>query len=300
MKRKFFVSFPLTALVVMGAAQAGMYSTDFESFTLGDINGQDGWKVNATAGIVTPQYPGVVSAVTGPLGNPFGTKSAVVGFVDELNLTGSDVYVSHKYTGGNSTPLLPGGGNPNTTFTALFQIFDSVSTYSAGSKQRDQFGFRLQNAAGANLFSLIFTPYDQDPTPETDTEYNTFSWSTGTGIPTQVLNSPLVAAAELQSYFFNIAFLQDPFNVNSVIFSAAIGGPGGSSVFGGSLPGLAAEQIVEFGAFWKGNPPTNPFNAADPGSNYMVFDAVSLVPEPSAALLGLVGMSLVLVRRRRN
>ena len=36
-----------------------------------------------------------------------------------------------------------------------------------------------------------------------------------------------------------------------------------------------------------------------PGSNMLIFDGVSLVPEPSSMLLGLLGTSLAFVRRRR-
>jgi hypothetical protein len=65
--------------------------------------------------------------------------------------------------------------------------------------------------------------------------------------------------------------------------------------FTGELGVVPDGDIVEFGAFWQ---PTSSFE--DPGSNYMLFDNVNLIPEPSSALLGLLGASFAFLRRRRN
>jgi len=77
---------------------------------------------------------------------------------------------------------------------------------------------------------------------------------------------------------------------NDVAFAATVGG----SAFNGIIPNAASSGIATFGAFWETSNPTNP------GSNHMMFDNLSLVPEPSAALLGLLGASFALVRRRRD
>jgi hypothetical protein len=181
------------------------------------------------------------------------------------------------------------GGGVDANFSVLFQVYDSDSGWGDGSEARDTFGFRLENSSGDNLFSLFLTPYDQDPTPQTDTRFDTFSWSQeGMASPTVVLDSPLVAAQENFAYTFTIQF--SPSGANDVSFVADVNG----SAFSGTLTGVQTETITEFGAFW------NTLNGKTaPGSNFLIFDQTKLVPEPSAMLLGLLGTSFVLVRRRR-
>ncbi|MCX6875192.1 MAG: leucine-rich repeat domain-containing protein [Verrucomicrobia bacterium] len=227
------------------------YVTDFSSFTLGEMNGKQGWIVSdptANAG-----------AIIG-IGGPWGSRCASLGYVAPI--LNDHVYLSHAAT----TPLV---GRANASFSVLFQVVDSDSGYGGGSEARDTFGFRLENAAGANLFSFFLTPFDQDPTPENDTAFHKFSWSTGDATPTAAL-APL-AAREAFAYTFKIAFA--PSGVNDVSFIADINGDS----FSGMLTGMAGEMIGEFGAFWI------PLNGARaPGSNFLIFDNVSLVTKPLA------------------
>jgi hypothetical protein len=275
MKHRSFALLSIAAAIIASSAQGAVYNYNFESFVPGNIHGQQGWEVDATG----DSNPG---AIVGTFGF-WGSRAASIGW--STGLSKPSVYVSHAA----STPLLGTVGTPDATFSVLFQIYDSDSFNGTDPKAavRDVFGFRLEDGSGNNLFSLFFTPYDQDPTPENDTAYNTFSYSTGAGPAIPVLNSPLVSAQEGQSYTFSLAF--SPSGVNDVAFTGDISGDS----FSGVLPGLATSTIGRFGAFW------NTSDAAEPGSNQMLFDGVTLIPEPSSALLGLLGASLALVRRRR-
>ena len=292
--------YALFAALVLGSfssfSHGAFYATNFEppAFTLGNLDGQSGWTVNATSvegGI------GVVAPVITPL-TPFGTRSASLGFTPSLVLDSgaTDVYASYRYGGSDSTPLLSSTvGTPATSFSAIFQIYDSDSGYGTGAEVRDNFGFRLQNAAGYNLFSIVFTPFRQaidavpPTTPENEVAYNQVSWSTGTGLPQLVAGG--YSAQEGQSYTFGVTFAPSV-TPGNVAFSANISGV---NFFSGDLVGLASEEIKELGAFWK---PTS--SLSDPGSNSMVFDNINVVPEPSSALLGLLGASFAFLRRRRN
>lgn len=269
-------------------ASGAVYSTGFESLQLGDITGQDGWTVNAT----TPDAYKPGEIISGFGISPWGVKSAQIGYSTGLSVP--KVYVSRTYPGGGSTPLLGTVGSANATFKSLFLLVDSTSTASDPPSPltdavRDKFGFRLEDGAGNNLFSFILEPDTQHPTPETDTVFHYMSWSTGTSAPVVIFPGPPRLALEEGSYYeLSVTFA--PATGNDVAFSATIGG----SPFSGVIPNASTASITTFGAFWETS------NAASPGSNYMRFDNLSLVPEPSSSLLGLVGAALAFVRRRRG
>jgi hypothetical protein len=278
MKRLKFIGFGVAATAVfVSSASAAAYFTDFTGYALGELNGQNGWSTNSPS----PQ----VGSVLGLGVAPWGSRSGSIGFTSPVST--SPLYVSH----GAAAPIV---GPTNASFSSLFQVIDSDSGQGDpvfpgnGASVRDTFGFRLENSSGANLFSFILTPFSQSPTPELNTAFNTFSWSSDSvsgGTPTLVL--PGVAAQEGFAYTFNVAFSDA--GGGNVGFTADVNG----SSFNGTLNGLSAETIGKFGAFW------NVSNITDAGSNFMVFDNVSLVPEPSSALLGILGASCVFLRRRR-
>lgn len=247
-------------LATFSAAHAATYSTDFTGFTLNQpVAGQDDWMIDDP----TPDASYIMS-VTG-----WG-RVATLGYVFPLN--NSSVYLSHAA----NTPLV------GATFSVKFQVQDSTNDGPA----RDTFGFRLENGSGQNLFSFYLNPYDQDADPEDDYAYHTFAWSSSSTAPTVLL--PGVAAEETKAYTLTVAFALS--GANDVTFTGDVNG----SAFSGVIPGLAAESIQELGAFWT------PLNGPeDPGTNFLIFDNISLVPEPSAALLGLAGISLSIIRRRR-
>lgn len=276
--------------LALGApANGAVYSTDFDSFTDGNIAGQDGWAVNATT--LDSFKPGEIIPSFGYA--PWGSKSATIGYSTGLSVP--KVFVSRTYPGGATTPLVPSGGGPNTTFRTLFYLVDSISTASNNPPApvtdavRDKFGFRLEDPAGNNLFSFTLEPDTQEALPENDLAFHYMSWSTGTNAPVVVFPGPPRLATE-EGKFYDLVVTFAAAAGNDVAFTATVGG----SSFTGTIPNAAGAGIATFGAFWETSNPTNP------GSNYMLFDNLSVVPEPSTALLGLLGASFALVRRRRD
>jgi hypothetical protein len=275
-------------LALAGSLCAAGYYTDFEDFDYGDMttppNSAKGWTINDSA----PDASFIQFAGSAPI---WGGASATLGYVAPLQNT--QIYLSRAV----SVPLTTGTG---TTFSTKFQVVDSVSGAN-GAGARDTFGFRLQNTTGDNLFSFYLNPFDQDPTPQTDTAFHTFSWSTGNGVPTVVLDSPPVAAQETFAYTFTVNFFD--IGGGDVGFDADVNG----SEFSGTLTGLATENIGRLGAFWNLTNTTYLTDPGDPlfeegyygGSNFLIFDNVNLVPEPSSALLlGLAALGFVTRRRR--
>ena len=270
-------------------ADGAVYSTNFDSFSDGNIAGQDGWAVNATT--LDSFKPGEIIPSFGY--SPWGSKSATIGYSTGLSVP--KVFVSRTYPSGGTTPLLPSGGGPNTTFRTDLYLVDSNSTVSTPSVPtdavRDTFGFRLEDSSHNNLFSFILTPDSQVEFPESDKVFHYASWSTGTNAPVNIYPVPPQKATE-EGYFYDLVVtFSAASSGNDVAFAATFGGQS----FNGIIPDAATSSgIATVGAFWE------PSDATNPGSNYMLFDNLSLVPEPSAALLGLLGASCVLVRRRRD
>lgn len=269
MKKLPFLFSAITLVAFTTSAQASVYYTSFDGFLLGDLDGQGDWTTDASTADT-----GYVQSIAG---SPWNGRAASIGYVNPLSQ--DSAYVSHAAT----TPLI---GEYNATFSALFQVQDSDEGFGAGAEVRDTFGFRLENASGDNLFSLYLTPDAQVANPSVQTAKHSFSWSTGVGSPTVVL--PGLFAIENNAYTFTIAF--NNAGGGNVGFDADVNG----AAFSGVLTGLSTEEIAKFGAFWD-----TTIDGDNSGSNFMIFDNVSLIPEPSSALLGLLGASFAFLRRRR-
>jgi len=190
------------------------------------------------------------------------------------------------------------GGGVDGRFSAWYQIVDSTY-YVNGvgdpvNANRDQFGFSLRTSAGVDLFTFYLTPYTQTVfpvIPENAPSTDTYSWSSAYangGSPTVVV--PTLASEYGKAYLFEVDFSPIA-GTNDVLFSAT---NQGVDLFTGVLNNASNQVIGQVGAIWN---PT--YGAANAGTNVLVFDNVSLVPEPSSALLGLLGASFVFVRRRR-
>lgn len=289
---KYFplIGFSSLALLSLAVTSKGAtYTTDFNSLSWGDIDGQDNWSVDTTSYDLLSTAPGVIEDASGI--PPYGAQWANIGYA--TGLSQEDVYVSHTYAGSDSTPLV---GSVNASFSSFFTIIDSNSKATlplAPSTQisdavRDKFGFRLENTAGDNLFSFILTPTAQVSNPEGVQAFHFMSWSTGVGPEVEVWNGAIHPSVyEGGAFTFNLAFA--PGAGTSVDFTAHVG----SLYFTGNIPNANTESIKTVGAFWDTS------NAAHPGSNFMAFDNLSLVPEASTSLLGLLGASVALMRRRR-
>ena len=267
---KFSSLIPVLGLVA-APLEAAVFSSDFESLLIADLNGQGGW--------VTSETVPEASYVIGAAGD-FGTKAGFVGFVPTVS--SNEVYVKNSF--GGVANLASAG------FSVLFQVFDS----SNGQATRDTFGFRLKDSAGNNLFSFLLSPVSQSGNPDGTLGQWSFGYTTGNGALIPFYSNPqqtlVWAADEVAEYDMTVTFakvgLSSDVQMNVNVNGVTIGG--------GVLNGIASSSINEVGVFWR--PTSGPSSTGDNG---LAFDNIVVVPEPGVAgLVGIAGLFCLLARRR--
>lgn len=161
-----------------------------------------------------------------------------------------------------------------TTTSVDFAIISS----SLANPGRDTFGFSFYNGTGANLLTVLFEPGANN--------LMDIKWSTGGSAS----NSTGWAVSYEGPYSLNVAFADD--GGGNASFTASVTGTNVFN-FNGSLGGLAAQDIASFGVNFNKN-------AAAAGDNYIIFDNVAAVPEPSTSLFALGALAMGFSRRRRK
>ncbi len=141
--------------------------------------------------------------------------------------------------------------------------------------QQDGFGFSLWDGP-TSLFSLSFEP----PGGVGGGDLQIF-WADSSGTP----NTPTVPSDIFYAlgYDLDMTFTASGANVD---FSVDING----FVFGGTLAGAAGSNITDFSA---------DYTQVDDGDSFLLFDNVSIIPEPQTAVLGLLALVGFGLRRRR-
>lgn len=271
MKRSLF---PLLAVAAMTAAsQAASYSSNFEApdypSSGNDFNGSDGWStVNAN--------PGVAFIATTSSSSGSSNAGAIGGQFDIPSAAGT-ASVNHAYA--EAIGLI--------SYSLDISVIDSGTIGSVDYFNRDSFGITLTNG-GANVFTLHFTPTiaaPADPNTDTDATWD-LSYSVGAG-GTVPLNM-----AVIESGIYGLVF---EFSANGTQTDLFFEATGNNVVDRSVTLNLDPNSTTtDIGFSWT------PTDDLDPGSNYLAFDNVNIVPEPSSALLlGIAGLALA-VRRKRG
>ncbi len=253
------------SLLIVSAAHSATFFSNFDDLTPGlDLAGQDGWQITGANDVDGPSYVG-----SSPLPPP--TSGVFSGQMGAENATASEVYLYQEV----GLPLV--GADYTTRFGVSMIIGDS--NFSAPN--RDTFGYSFRNGDGDELFGIYFTPTNQD-NPDATNRVDSVTW-TSMGFQSSVLGPLNEGTWTTLDLTFTLSGSDVFFNLNSA----------GSPVTSGTLTGLATETIETFGVVML------PVDFNDVGNNVLYFDDISLVPEPSSAMLGLLGASFLL-RRRRN
>lgn len=262
MKHSFLTSIVSASLIA--CSSAAMYSTDFESFAGPEIAGTDGWTISDSTFELSFN-----ADVAGSNGLGLG------GF--KSSPANDSVSLSHSY--------VESVGRITATFN--FGIVDSTDLFP----DRDSFGFSLNDGSGS-LFKVFFKPDAQVPDPEsvTDASWTAFYSVNGIG------ENPLA-----------LQIFEDGAYSLSIELSGAFT-PGATTT---ELKLTLNDGIADFDRFrtLALNPldPTTDFSvdfdttngAALAGDNFIGVDNLTVVPEPSSALLlTLAGLGLVSRRRR--
>jgi hypothetical protein len=176
----------------------------------------------------------------------------------------------------------------NSSFSTQFAITQSSEDWPG----RDGFGFSFRDASNVNLFRLSFVPTTVFvPLSATFEQLYQVSYQFGTG-PVQTAKTSgngNVYFYPDSMYSFSFLFAHSGLNPG---FTARVTGTNTLS-FSGVATGLGGSTISSLGAEYN----TIPGNLGD---NFMSFDNISLIPEPSSSLLAAAGIAgLILVRRRK-
>ena len=251
----------ISALVFFANVQGATYVTDFNSFDDQlDVAGQDGWAIN------DPTVGLSFIAVA-------GTKAAALGGYYGDSPLAATVALTHTY-----------GYSLGTTLMSFnFVLVDSNNIFTA----RDTFGVTLRNGT-SNLFTVYFSPFNQSGTPGADSngQWN-LSYNTGSD-PTVSLTQGVLEGGYYSFY------LQFTPNGSATDFELKVAG-GNTVVRTGNIAVDPTTLATDFGLTW-----TPTFGAANAGSNFVVVDDFSVVPEASSSLLCLILATLVTTHHRRR
>lgn len=232
------------------------------------IAGKDGWTIN------DPDYN--VTDTRGLSYSNFLNSSlgAQVGGYYAVPVANSSIYLSHAATVGLQS--------------SSFDVDFAIQASNEANPGRDAFGFSFRGASNENLLTISFVPYTS-PTYPLDDAYQvrytvgalgTVNAQDGNGDPMFMFHNG----------FYSLELDFTPNGANPT-FSATLTGSN-PQTFSGTATGLGASSIARVGAEWN--------LVGDGGNNGLIFDNISLVPEPSSSLLiCLAGLGFV-SRRKRN
>lgn len=259
------------SLAAMASNSLCAFTTSFPVGTFGtlgmEVAGVDGWVINDPGSDNAPPNP--LSFVAA---NINGSPAAALGGWNDVPLAGapSTVYLSHSVNVGLQT----------ASFSTQFAI--SASNFAFPG--RDGFGFSFRNGSN-NLLTISLVPVASLNNDAFQVRY-TVGTETTLDAKDGVGDNMFIYHNGLYSLDFDFT----P-NGNDPTFSATISGTN-AQTFTGTATGLGSAVISNFGAEWNTIP-------GQEGNNFIVFDNVSLVPEPSSALLlGLAGFAFVSRRKR--
>lgn len=259
MKHSFFGLAATLALV--GGTQAAVLIDNFESYgpVFGDMNGQGNWLVTNGAPVIPAEGPVViVDSYTWDA----SAQSATVGGVAPTSAA-----LTTLYNNSFSVPLV------SLTPTPTVFLIETAYTESTGGGNRNDFSFVLSSGIN-NLLTIQFTPGGAGQYDVGWTILGGGSGMVGT------LNANTSTQFRLDTYAVgpNVGYT----------FSNA-----GSPVTSGTFSTVApTDNINRFAVNWDST------SGGGVGNNSITIDNVSVVPEPSSALLGLLGAAFAFRRRR--
>ena len=247
---------------LVGAAQAAIIVDDFESYSnlYDDMNGINGSGWTVSNGSPANGPDGPVVILDAYTWDA-SAQSATVGGVEQTSLGVTSL--SHAA----SVPLVDNIGGYQTIFKV-----ETAYTESLGLDPRNPFQIVL-NASSGNLLTI-------DLTPGAAGEYDV-SWSSafaGGGV-IGALTANTSTQFQLETWWNGTAVAYEFSNAGSPVSSGVFAGAG------------QFDTIDSFAVNWD--------STGGAGGNSITIDNVALVPEPSSALLGLLGATLAFTRRRR-
>jgi hypothetical protein len=253
-----------SAFVLAGVSQAAILVDNFESYPADDTTSMQGlgtWTVTNGASLGGP-----ISVSTGSTFEGSTGAALIGGFAPSS--AGPTVLSSSV-----SVPMFTVGSS--ATFSMDFGFLDSENS------NRDDYSISLASTGG-NLLTIDLTPA---------ASVNTFNISFSSDYFTGLINwGTLDALDTLGNPFFQIMFETSTDGVGGMSYSLSDVNSGLISSGALALTNLT-DNITGLSI--------SSITAGAAGNGVLIIDNVSVVPEPSSALLGLLGASCVFLRRRR-
>ncbi len=261
--------------IIATTAHAAVFISDFDSAPYAPgigLDGVDGWTLTGSSAT------NVAFIGNSPFPPPSSGGSAIHLGLNPLDAGESSAYLYQSPSSGLVNN--PGGF---TSFGAEFTLTDSSDSFP----NRDSFAFTFRGENDANLFTVGLTPQSQSVQPSQNTRLDTLSWSS------DYAGGGANIGTTQQGVGYNMNILFTPSGTNDVDFSIKFSGIQFAS---GTLAGAANEIVETWGFEWILFDQNDPDNA---GTNRLVVDDVSFIPEPSAAMLMMLTGLAFLVRRSR-
>lgn len=262
-----------SAVVLTGGLQASTLIEDFESYASPFGTSMDtlgGWTVSNGVTADPGAAPGfaVASLEDSFLVPGGGAQSATVGgwAPTTAGLT------SMAYTG-LSVPFI------NSTDPAVGSRFSIDAQMGADTLSTNPFSIIL-GADSGNLLTIAFV--------QTSSTVFDLYWSSGLGSTGPTLFATLLQGIATSFTFDLFATGPNPGDVGFTFYNDS------TFVDSGSLTGASQTDVIDaLSINWDST------TFGGPGSSFISVDNISVIPEPSSALLGLLGASFVFLRRRR-
>jgi hypothetical protein len=274
----------LLALSVFIAQASAQYVTNFDTgFDPGfSLSGQidtdplaDQWASND---VNQPDYVGIIGGYSQTAGDYWGALGGLV-VAPFLYPTQSTVELSKSVTFANPADA------SNVYFSTRMAITTSVTPQTA----KDSFSWTFKTAGGDDIVSLDFTPSANPLVVQFKwTDYNGNQTATPNGIGYGTQFDLLISITNLDSTpVFKVTY-------------DAVGPDPAIEIINTTLSALTPDQVGQFAATWTLSNLSGGSPYANYGYNAMLFDGVSLVPEPASLGLLLLGSTLLLAKRRRH
>lgn len=251
-------------LALVGGSHAAVIVDNFESYSplSGTMHNQGGWTVTNGIEVGTGDPVVIVDSYTWDA----STQSATVGGLQPTTAAVTSLYhaASVPFVSVNPTP---------TSFK--FETAYTESDINFPNRNNFQFVLSSTSGGGSNLLTINLTPGGAG---EYDVAWTSSFFAGGSIGPVSANTS---TQFQLDTWWNGSAVAYN--------FSNA-----GNSVQSGVLSGALATDVINgFAVNWDST------TGGGFGNNYITIDNVSLVPEPTSAMLGLLGASFVFLRRRK-
>jgi hypothetical protein len=267
-------------LLAIVPISASAFTTSFTSYTPGtEIAGSNGWSIN-NAGADSSTFFSLSYGAWMPYkGNAGDLRRAAElgGWQDSPLADPNPVILSQSQE--------VAGELKNVSFSVDFSVRTNTGDF-AGTP-RDAFGFSLLGAASANLVTILLNPEDGG---SGDAYRIGYTVGSGAFVPAEDANHDPLYAHASSYYTMALNFLTGGTDPTFSVLITSLGSGQGTMTFGGTATGLGSATMDTFAAVW---------NVNGGGDNGMTFDEITVVPEPSTALLAGLA-SLGLLRRRRH